>query len=74
MGLGFFYLWVQKLKEKIYKGYINMTFVAGSNMQYINVINKNLDNSFAMKDLGVAIKILCMRITRDKKNHKLTLY
>ena len=26
-----------------------------------------------MKDLGVAKKILGMRITRDKKNHKLTL-
>jgi hypothetical protein len=26
-----------------------------------------------MKDLGVAKKILGMRITRDRKNHKLTL-
>jgi hypothetical protein len=26
-----------------------------------------------MKDLGAAKKILGMRITRDKKNHKLTL-
>ena len=26
-----------------------------------------------MNDLGAAKQILCMRITRDKKNHKLTL-
>jgi hypothetical protein len=47
--------------------------VAGSNMQDINVLKKKLTNSFVMKDLGVAKKILGMRITRDRKNHKLTL-
>jgi hypothetical protein len=47
--------------------------VAGSNMKDINVLKMKLDNSFAMKDLGVAEKILGMRITRDRKNHKLTL-
>ena len=34
---------------------------------------RKLDNSFVMKDLGAAKKILGMRITRDRKNHKLTL-
>jgi hypothetical protein len=47
--------------------------LVGSNMQDINVLKKKLANSFAMKDLGVAKKILGMRITRDRKNHKLTL-
>jgi hypothetical protein len=47
--------------------------VAGSNMQNINVLKKKLANSFAMKDLGATKKILGMRITRDKKNKKLTL-
>jgi hypothetical protein len=47
--------------------------VAGSNMKDINVIKKKLANSFAMKDLGAAKKILGMRITRDRKNRKLTL-
>jgi hypothetical protein len=37
------------------------------------VLKKKLANSFAMKDLGVAKKILGMRITRDRKNRKLTL-
>jgi hypothetical protein len=37
------------------------------------VLKKKLANSFAMKDLGAAKKILGMRITRDRKNHKLTL-
>jgi hypothetical protein len=47
--------------------------VAGSNMQDINVLKNKLANSFAMKDLGVAKKILGMRLTSNKKNCKLTL-
>jgi hypothetical protein len=47
--------------------------VVGSNMQDINVLKKKLANSFVMKDLGDAKKIIGMRITRDKKNKKLTL-
>jgi hypothetical protein len=47
--------------------------VAGSNMHDINVLKRKLANSFAMKDLGVAKKILAMRITRGRKNCKLTL-
>jgi hypothetical protein len=47
--------------------------VTTSNMQDINVLKKKLVNSFAVKDLGTAKKILGMRITRDMKNHKLTL-
>ena len=47
--------------------------VAGSNMQEINVLKIKLENSFAMKDLGAPKQILVMRITRDKKNCKLTL-
>ena len=33
-----------------------------------------LANSFAMKDLGATKQILGMRITRDRKNCKLTLF
>jgi hypothetical protein len=37
-------------------------------------VRKNkLVNSFAMRDLGVEKKIFGMRITKDKKNHKLIL-
>ena len=53
--------------------YVDDMLVAGSNMQEINVLKRKLDNSFMMKDLGVAKQILGMRITRDKKNCKLTL-
>jgi hypothetical protein len=53
--------------------YVDGMLVAWSNMQDINVLKKKLSNSFVMKDLGVAKKILGMRITRDRKNHKLTL-
>jgi hypothetical protein len=53
--------------------YVDDMLVAESNMHDINVLKKKLANSFAMKDLGVAKKILGMRITRDRKNHKLTL-
>jgi hypothetical protein len=47
--------------------------VAGSNMHDIKDLKKKLANSFVMKDLGVAKKILGMIITRDMKNCKLTL-
>jgi hypothetical protein len=47
--------------------------VVGSNMQDIKVLKKKLSNSFSMKDLGAAKKILGMRITRDMKNCKLKL-
>jgi len=47
--------------------------VVGSNMQEINVLKRKLVNSFAMKNLGAAKQILGMRISRDRKNHKLTL-
>jgi hypothetical protein len=53
--------------------YVDDMLVARSNMQDINVLKKKLSNSFAMKDLGATKKILGMRITRDRKNHKLTL-
>jgi hypothetical protein len=53
--------------------YVDDMIVARSNMQDINVLNNKLANSFAMKDLGAAKKILGMRITRDRKNRKLTL-
>ena len=46
--------------------------VAGSNMQDINVLKRKLSKSFAMKDLGAIKQILGMRITRDRKNCKLT--
>ena len=53
--------------------YVDDMLVAGSNMQEINVLKRKLANSFAMKDLGAAKQILGMRITRDRKNKKLTL-
>jgi hypothetical protein len=53
--------------------YADGMLIAGSNMKDINVLKKKLANSFSMKDLGAAKKILGMRITRDRKNHKLAL-
>ena len=53
--------------------YVDDMLVAGSDMQDINVLKRKLANSFAMKDLGTAKQILGMRITRDRKNRKLTL-
>ena len=47
--------------------------VARSNMHDINVLKRKLDKSFAMKDLCAVKQILGTRITRDRKNHKLTL-
>ena len=53
--------------------YVDDMLVSSSNMQEINVLKRKLANSFAMKDLGSAKQILGMRITRDRKNRKLTL-
>ena len=53
--------------------YVDDMLVIGSNMQDINVLKIKLDKSFMMKDLGDAKQILGMRITRDRKNRKLTL-
>ena len=53
--------------------YVYDMLVSGSNMQEINVLKRKLADSFAMKDLAVSKQILGMRITRDRKNHKLTL-
>ena len=44
--------------------------VIGSNMKDIHVLKRKLAKSFVM---GVAKKILGIRITRDKKSCKLTL-
>ena len=53
--------------------FVDDMLVVGSNMQDINVLEKKLDNSFAMNDLGTINKILGMRITRNRKNFKLAL-
>ena len=53
--------------------YVDGMLVTRSNMKDINMLKKKLVNSFVMKDLGAAKKILGMRITRERKNHKLTL-
>eukprot|EP00253_Pinus_taeda_P010914 PITA_10914 len=53
--------------------YVDDMLVAGSSMQEINLLKRKLANSFAMKDLGAAKQILGMRITRDRKNRKVTL-
>ena len=52
--------------------YVDDMLVVGSNMQDINVLKIKLAKSFVMKDLGAAKKILGMRITRYRKNRKLT--
>ena len=38
------------------------------------MLKRKLAKSFVMKDFGVAKQILGMRITRDRKNWKLTFY
>ena len=47
--------------------YVDDMIVTGSNMQDINVLKRKLAESFAMKDLGAAKKILGMRIRDTKK-------
>ena len=42
-------------------------------MDHINGLKEQLTHSLSMKDLGVAKKILGMKICRDRKNKTLTL-
>jgi hypothetical protein len=53
--------------------YVDDMLVVGSNMHDIDFLKWKLANSFVEKDLGAVKKILGMRITRENKNHKLTL-
>ncbi|GMP46978.1 hypothetical protein CsSME_00014930 [Camellia sinensis var. sinensis] len=47
--------------------------IAGSSIEEIKRLKKLLSNQFEIKDLGVANKILSMRIHRDKANGTLKL-
>ena len=57
---------LDNIRYTLFLLYVDEMFVAGS-MRDINVLKRELARSFAMKDLGVAKKILGMRITRDGK-------
>ena len=46
--------------------YVDDMLIAGSSIDEINNLKKQLSKQFAMKDLGVAKQILGMKIIRDK--------
>ena len=53
--------------------YVNDMLLAGSNMDHIKGLKRQLAHAFSMKDLGAAKQILCKKICRDRKNKKLML-
>jgi hypothetical protein len=53
--------------------YVDDTLIAGSSIEEINNLKKQLSKQFAMKDLGPAKQILGMRIIRDRANGTLKL-
>ncbi|KAL5848374.1 hypothetical protein ACOSQ4_006387 [Xanthoceras sorbifolium] len=53
--------------------YVDDMLVAGSDMQEIMNLKRELSKQFAMKDLGAAKQILGMRIKRDTKSKTLLL-
>ena len=53
--------------------YVDDMLIAGSSIEEINNLKKQLLKQFAMKDLGAAMQILGMRIIRDKANGTLKL-
>jgi len=53
--------------------YVDDMLIAGSSIEEINNLKKQLSKQFAMKDLGAAKQILGMRIIRDKANGTLKL-
>ena len=53
--------------------YVNDIIIAGSSIEEINNLKKQLSKQFAMKDLEAAKQILGMRIITDKANGTLKL-
>jgi hypothetical protein len=53
--------------------YVDDMLIAGSSIEEINNLKKQLSKQFAMKDLGPAKQILGMRIIRDRANGTLKL-
>ena len=53
--------------------YVDDMLIAGSSIEEINNLKKQLSKQFAMKDLGAVKQILGMRIIRDKANGTLKL-
>ena len=53
--------------------YVDDMLIAGSSIEEINNLKKQLSKQFAMKDLGAAKQILGMRIIKDKANGILKL-
>uniref|UniRef100_A0A7N2RFG7 Integrase catalytic domain-containing protein n=1 Tax=Quercus lobata TaxID=97700 RepID=A0A7N2RFG7_QUELO len=53
--------------------YVDDMLIAGSSIEEINNLKKQLSKQFSMKDLGAAKQILGMRIIRDKANDTLKL-
>ena len=53
--------------------YVDDMLIAGSSIEEINNLKKQLSKQFAMKDLGAAKQILGIRIIRDKANGTLKL-
>ena len=53
--------------------YVDDMLIAGSSIEEIDNLKKQLSKQFAMKDLGATKQILGMRIIRDKTNGTLNL-
>jgi Reverse transcriptase (RNA-dependent DNA polymerase) len=53
--------------------YVDDMLISTTNMREIKKLKEQLSIAFEMKDLGVAKKILGMKITRDRSNRKLFL-
>ena len=53
--------------------YVDNMLIAGSKIEELNNLKKQLSKQFAMKDLGAAKQILGIRIIRDKTNGTLKL-
>ena len=53
--------------------YVYETLIAGSSIEEINILKKQLSKQFSIKDLGAAKQIFGIRIIRDKANGTLNL-
>ena len=53
--------------------YVDDILIAGSNMEFVNIVKNWLSSNFEMKDMGEAAYILGVKISRDRSRRILSL-
>ena len=68
-------VYIKKSKDQfvILSLYVDDILIAGSNMEFVNIVKNWLSSNFEMKDMGEAAYILGVKISRDRLRRILSL-